>query len=225
LVTDFSSFDGGVPKVDYAEVREQGDTTAGVITKIVKQSNVKLNGKYPYIVSYRYSTNGGVSESKFKTLDAHKIDRMNVGDSVQIKYLNDQSIIASLKPADFSMEMFTFFPLIFAFVGLPCLVYLYYFTRSLLYLYKYGTIAKAQVISMTHKINPMIPRTSQLEVHYQYKSDQDETLLGSTMSSDMTLLNTLKQGEIVKIFVSPYDSSKSTLVPRLEAVRNGWVVD
>lgn len=218
-------FDDGVSSVDYSYVKEHGRTAVGTITEIVKQDNVRINEQHPYVISYNYILNDTNWESKFKTLDYGKVSHMNVGDTIQVKHLEGESVIPSLEPCYFSLDWFMFFPLGLALTGLTCLGLLVYFTRRQLYLYRFGIVLEAELVSMTYKLNKTISGTSTVEVYYRYQTGHGEPLLRSCRSRDVSLLNTLKQGDCVKIFVSPEDDSKSTMVPNLEVVRNGWKID
>lgn len=225
FTTLFTTVDSDIPQVDYAQVIERGQPTTATITALTEQTNVTINNVHPTIISYHYSAYGRQVESKFKTLSPDQVSTLKVGDTVPIKYLDTASVITSLEPFAFPTWVFSIFPLIFVVVGLPFVIYLYVFARGQIHLYQYGTVAQAQVVSMTHKTVRTKPRRSQVEIHYQYKAHNGQPLLGSALSSDMTLLNTLKQGDPLKIFVSPEDQTRSTLVPHLEAVRNAWKID
>jgi hypothetical protein len=215
-----------VPEVDYSIINEKGETITGTITNIETQYNVKINNQHPSIISYRYLTDGKSFESKFKTLSPDQVDKMEVGDSIPIKHLNGKSIIISLAPFSFPFGMFFTIPLVFLLIGLPCLLLLIYQIRNEIQLLKFGTITEAEVISMTHKPGLPISKIGHgVQIHYQYKTSYNKTYLANGFTSDLSLLNTIKQGDVIKIFVSSEDESKSTLISRLEAARNSWRID
>lgn len=64
-----------------------------------------------------------------------------------------------------------------------------------------------------------------LSVYYQYKSLRGNTLLGESSVSDISLMTSWKQGEIIKIFVSVENELKSCVIPKLEQVRNNWKIE
>ena len=215
-----------IPEVDYLSINDKGETSTGTITNIETQYNLTINNQHPSIISYKFLADGKAFESKFKTLSPDQVDRMEVGDTIPIKYLNGESIITSLEPFSFHFGMFFIIPSVFLLTGFPCLMLLIYQTRNEIRLLKFGTITEAEVISMTHKPGLPISKMGQgVQIHYQYKTNYNRTYLDHCFTSDLSMLNTIKQGDIIKIFVSPEDESKSVLIPRLEAVRNNWRID
>lgn len=212
-----------VPKVDYKRISEHGEATFAIITDMATQYNLTINNQHPSIITYRYIVGGKSNESKFKTLSPDKVNKMEVGDSIAIKHLNGKSIITSLEPFSFPFGTFFTVPLVFLLIGLPCVLLLIYQTRNEIRLLKFGTIREAEVISMTHKPGLPISKVGQgLQIHYQYKTNYNKDILANGFTSDLSMLNTIKQGDVIKIFVSPEDESKSTLISKLEAVRNNW---
>jgi hypothetical protein len=212
-----------VPKVDYERIQANGALTMGTVTDITLKYNETINNQHPTIISYQYKADGETFESKFKTLFPDSVSGLQVGDTVSVKYLNGESIIASLQPFSFPFDILFIIPGVFFLMGLPCVLIIVYQTRNEIHLMKFGVIKEAEVISMSH--NPGLPLSKMgqgLQIHYQYKTDHHKTHIAHSFTSDMLLLNTLKQGDKIKIFVSPDDSSKSILISRLEAIRNNW---
>jgi hypothetical protein len=209
--------------VDYKAINKDGQAATATITEIETQYNLTINNQHPATISYRYVTDGKSSESKFKTLSPDKVKQMQVGDSISIKHMNGKSIITSLEPFSFPFAMFFTIPIVFLLLGLPCVILLFYQTRNEIRLMKFGTIAEAEVISVAHRPGMPLSKAGQgVNIHYQYRTIHNRTYLSYCFTSDLSLLNSLRQGDTIKIFVSPEDHSKSTLVARLEAVRNNW---
>ncbi len=104
---------------------------------------------------------------------------------------------------------------IFLIVGLSCLAFVMYNVKGELHLYKVGVVTDAEVVGMSHKAGIRYFRVTDkaLRVQYQYTAQDGRTYLGESFSADVSLLNMLKHGDRVKIFVSPEDQSKSILIP------------
>ncbi len=215
-----------VPEVDFKNVNDHGEATTATITDIETQYNLTINNQHPSIITYRYTVGGKSNESKFKTLSPDKVNKMEVGDSIAIKHLNGKSIITSLEPFSFPFGMFFTIPFVLLLIGLPCVLLLVHQTRNEMGLLKFGIITDAEVVSMTHKPGLPLSKVGQgVQIHYQYKTSYNKIYLANSFTSDLSMLNTIKQGGVIKIFVSPEDESKSTLISTLEAVRNGWRID
>ena len=215
-------FSNDGPKIDYERLSTQGQSTTGIITDIDTQYNITVNNEHPSIISYRYQANGTEVESEFETLAPDKVSRLSVGDSIAIKYLDGQSMIASMESFEFPFELFLLIPGAFLVAGLVIALIVALATRKEITLFKYGKIAKAEVLSITRT---RIGRNESLSINYQYKSDSGQTHITEKRTRDVSLANTLKSGDTIKIFVSPTDESKSTLIPKLEIARNNWRID
>jgi hypothetical protein len=219
----FSEMASNGPDVDYDELNLKGVNTTGTITDIETQYNTSINNKHPSIISYRYTADGRELESTFTTLDPDRVSLMHPGDSVPVKHWNGASVITNLKPFQFPYWIIYAIEGVFLCIGLSLLVWLAIKTRKEIQLYKLGYISEAKVISM----NSQTARSmggQRLNVHYQYSSkyNPDNTFLGNSLSRDVSLLATFRQGDLIKIFVMPDDESISTMVPKLEVVRNNW---
>lgn len=222
----FSLLEQDVPKVDYEQINKLGIVTIGTVTNIETQYNITINNQHPSIISYNYLANGNLMESKFKSLSPDKINRMQIGDTIQIKHLNGEAIITSLAPFEFPLEIFLIVPLTFFLIGLPFVLLLVRACHNEIQLYKFGSVVNAEIIFVAYKAGLPFTKAGQgIQVHYRYTAHDNQTHLGESFTKDLSLLNTLKQGDLVKIFVSPDDKSKSTLIPMLEALRNNWQIE
>lgn len=215
-----------VPKVDYDQVNKNGKTTTATLTNIETQSNITINNEHPSIVSYKYSNGDKEIESQYKSLAPDKIERMNIGDTIEVKYLGDSSIITGLEPFEFPYDMFLYILIPFLIIGLVMLTLLYLRVRNEIHLYRHGEIKEAEIISMTPKNGLPISGIGQgVTVHYQYKTIRGQSILGESFTSDYSILGSKKQGDLVKIFVSMDNESKSCLITKLDQVRNNWKID
>jgi len=215
-----------VPVVDHSRVNELGKPTLGTITGIETQYNITINDQHPSVISYTYDVDGNSLKSKFKTLSTDKVNRLHTGDSIDVKYLNGKSTITSLPPFEFPRKILFTILAPFLLIGLICSSYLFIVCRNEIRLYKFGAVVEAEVIAMDYKAGlPIYKMGRGIKLHYQYKTNHSRNYLGKSFTSDVSLLNALKQGDSIKIFVSLEDESKSILIPRLEAIRNNWKTD
>jgi hypothetical protein len=114
----------------------------------------------------------------------------------------------------------------FLIIGLTLLGLLYLRVRGEITLYKHGEIKEAEIVSMTPKNGLPISGIGQgVTVNYQYKATRGQSILGESFTSDYTILNSKKQGDLIKIFVSADSESKSCLIPKLDQIRNNWKID
>lgn len=222
----FSAIDDGVPKVDYAQIDKEGKTASAIITNVDTQENVTVNNEHPAIISYNYFNGEKELEDRFESLDPDRINRMNVGDTIQIKYLANSSIIVGLESFEFPIKLIFYILIPFLFIGIVTLVILFLRVQGQVTLYKYGIVKEAEVISMTPRTGSRRSSIGQgLIVHYQYKTSRGENILGESFTSDYSILNSTKQGDSIKIFVSSDNESKSCLIPKLDTVRNNWKIE
>lgn len=151
---------------------------------------------------------------------------MKVGDTIQVKYLADSSIITGIKPFKFPLDTILYALIPFLIIGLILLTLLYLRVSGKIHLYKSGQVKDAEIISMTPKNGSPLSSIGQgVRVHYQYKTTRGESVLGESFTSDYSILNSKKQGDLIKIFVSVDNESKSTLITKLDEVRNNWKIE
>lgn len=225
LITTLS--DSGIPKADYKEIGDRGKLTVATITEIEVQGNITVNDEHPSIISYKYN-NDDNDEVKgvYRSLNPDKIDRMDIGDSIQIKYLAGDSMIVGLEPFKFPFGMLYDILTPFFVIGIIFLSFLYFRIRIELDLYKNGSVMQAELVSMTPKTSSPFSSNGQgVTVHYQYKTTTGKRILGKSFTIDHSILNSKKQGDLLKIFVSETNESKSCLIPKTEQIRNNWEID
>ncbi len=221
----FASINSEAPIVDYPSVLSQGTTTTGVITDIDRKRNMTINNQNPAVISYSYNVDGDTVESKFVAFDEDRLSMLSIGDLIQVKYLGNDSVIVDLDRFEFPMWLHLFFS-VFAVVGLAPIIYVAYKVNGEIFLYKYGKVTVAEVLSVTRVPGtPIMKRGQGSRVSYQYKSGMNKVLLGEVFTPDLLPSNSWKHGDSIKIFVSPRDESKSTLIPPVEAARNFWKID
>ncbi|HEV8515189.1 MAG TPA: DUF3592 domain-containing protein [Cyclobacteriaceae bacterium] len=218
--------DSDLPDVDYDYVSKKGKLTNAILTDIETQSNITINNEHPSIISYKYNNEGKEIETQYRSLDPDRINRMNIGDTVKVKYLADSSIIVGLEPFEFPFDMFSKILIPFLIIGLTMLGLLYLRVRGEIDLYRHGEVKEAEVVSIILKNGLPISGIGQgATVHYQYKTAQGQNMLGESFTSDYTILNNKKQGDLIKIFVSRDNELKSCLIPKLAQIRNNWKIE
>jgi hypothetical protein len=213
-----STIDSDVPEINYSLLNSNGSRIQATITNVEEQENISINDAHPVIISYSFEFEGEQLEDRYKILDP-KASQMKVGNPINIRFLNGHSIIAGIKPFAFPISILLVVLTPFLVIGLVLLGYLYWSVSNQIGLFKNGKVVEAEIISMA-----LIPGLAQkIVVHYQYKLS-GQAILAKSTTTDYTILTRKKQGESVKIFVSPNDETKSCLVCRLDDIRNDWKI-
>jgi hypothetical protein len=222
----FASIGNDTPEIDYELINSQGIEKTAEITDIETQYNVTINGVHPTIISYKYSRNGKEIESKYKVLEERKIEKLEIGDNLEIKELNGSTIVKDLKPYDFSTGFFLFFPIPFLIIGLPFLIYSILNLKKELELYKFGKVSKGKIISMMPKSGLPVSNVGQgIIVHYEYESRNGNKIIGESFTTDFSIMSDKKKDDFVPIFVSAENEEKSCVVPKLQSLRNNWNIE
>lgn len=217
--------DKSIPDVDYEEVNTQGIFTSGTIINIESAKEL-INNEHPAIISYRYRRDNQEVESKFQTLSLDKVEKMNIGDAIEIKYLDDESIPTGLEPGTFPWDIFFYAPLPVFFIGIALTAFLLNSIGKKIRLYMYGMVKDAELISFMPR--PGFPITGigrGVNVQYQYKMNGGYKMIGESLTRDFSILKEKKPGELIKIFVSPDDELTTCLIPKKEMMANNWKID
>lgn len=222
----FTSIGNDIPKVDYELIDDKGKEITAEITDIETQYNVTINGVHPTIISYKYMYDEDKTESKYKVLEERKIAKLEIGDDIEIKEHEGNSIIVGLKPYDFGMGFFLLFPIPFLIVGLPFLIYSILNLKKELNLYKFGKLSKGKIVSMMPKSGLPVSNVGQgIIVHYEYETRNGNKIVGESFTTDFSIMSDKKKEDFVPIFVSTENENKSCVVPKLESLRNDWNID
>jgi len=222
----FSSLGNDTPEIDYESINLQGKETTAEITDIETQYNVTINGVHPTIISYKYSENGNEIESKYKVLEERKIENLEIGDDIEIKELNGNSILKDLKPYGFSIWFFLIIPIPFLIIGLPFLIYSILYLKKELNLYKFGKVSKGKIVSMMLKSGlPVFNFGQGIIVHYEYETRSGNKIIGESFTTDYSIMSDKKNDDFVPVFVSVENDKKSCIVPKLQSLRNNWNID
>jgi hypothetical protein len=217
--------DKSIPDVDYEEVNTKGIITSGNIINI-ESANEIINNEHPAVITYKYIIDNKEIESKFQTLSLDKVEKMKIGDIIEIKYLDDESIPTGLEPGTFPWDIFFYPPLLALFIGIVLTTFLLNSTAKKIKLYKYGTVKEAELISFMPR--PGLPITGiggGINVQYRYKMSGGHKMIGESVTKDTSIMKEKKPGDTIKIFVSPDDELKTCLIPQKEATRNNWKID
>ncbi len=219
----FSSLDSDIPEANYDEVNQNGTLVVGTVDDIEVQYNTQINGQHPAILSYSFEFDGQTKFSKVKTLEPTKVEQLNVGDSVDIKTLNNQSIIVGFRPYSFPIGFIFFFPIPFLIIGLPFLISLLFGVSKEVKLYKEGQLIDGEILAMTPNSGLPITNIGQsVNVHYQYNDSKGKRQIGKSKTTDFSILSDKKKGETIKVLVLPTNEAKSCLYPELAAIKNQW---
>lgn len=217
--------DESIPDVDFEEVNKEGTLTTGTILNIESAKEL-INNEHPAVITYRYKDEGKDVVSKFQTLSLDKVENMNIGDTIDIKYLDDESIPTGLESGTFPWDIFFYAPLPILFIGLVLTAFLLKSVSKKVRLYKYGIVKEAELLSFMPR--PGFPITGfgrAVNVQYQYKMSGGHKMTGESVTKDFSILKEKKPGDTIKIFVSPDDELKTCLIPQKEAIKNNWKID
>lgn len=221
-----SFMDRTIPIIDYDEIFEKGTLATGQITNIEVQEKITQNGEHPAVITYKYKADGREIEKKYQVFAPDKVALMKIGNEIEIKYMRDKSIINGFESYSFPVELFALLPIPFLIIGLVLLIPSIIKFRRDLNLYRYGKVIDAELVSMTPKSGFLISNFGQrILVYYRYKTSAGQGILGESLTTDFSIIIKKKQGDTIKIFVLGHDESKSTLAPKLEAIRNDWKID
>src|SRR5688500_18207817 len=102
LLAFFSSTKDAYEKYDYDKIISQGKDLIAKVISVQTQNNVTINNVFhPQIIDYTYNDNGQTNDDKFKTLTNADNPVFKIGDSINIKVYNGESVIGNLKPFTF----------------------------------------------------------------------------------------------------------------------------
>ncbi|MFA8435304.1 MAG: hypothetical protein ACEPOZ_12370 [Marinifilaceae bacterium] len=223
LTAVFSSM--GNDTIDYDQINTHGKEIAGEITDLETKYNVTINGVHPTIVSYKYRVQGTEIESKYKVLEDRSIIDLKIGQTVRVKELNGNSIIAGVRPSDFSMGFLFLIPIPFLLIGLPFLIYSVIQMRKELKIYKYGEVSRGKIVSMIPKSGiPIFNWGLGTIVHYEYET-KNGTRIGESFTTDLSIICNKKREDTIPIFVLNKMDERTCLVPQLESFRNNWAIE
>jgi hypothetical protein len=226
LTIVFLSIGNDTPEIDFDLIKSKGKITNAKITDIETQYNHSHNGVHPTIISYNYLEKGKEVNSKYKVLEENKIAELKIGDNIEIKTFNGNSIIKDLKPYDFSIWFFLFIPIPFLIIGLPFLIYSIFNLKKELNLYKFGKVEKGKIISMMPKSGFGLFNIGQgIIVHYENEMKNGKKVIGESITSDFSIMSDKKKGDFVPIFVSTENEKKSCIIPKLQSLKNNWNIE
>ena len=201
--------DKSIPDVDYEEVNIKGISTKGTIINIESAKEL-VNNEHPAVITYRYKDDSKDIESKFQTMSLDKVEKMNIGDTIEIKYLGDESILTGLEPDSFPWYIFFYAPLPLLFIGILLTIFLLHSIGKKVKLYRYGKVTEAELISFMPR--PGLPITGiggGINVQYRYKMSGGHKMVGESVTKDSSIMKEKKPGDSIKIFVSPDDELKT----------------
>lgn len=216
-----------IPDIDYDLINEKGKEATAVISGIRTRYDITINDEHPSIIHFIYPVGKREVYARYHVFAPDVVEEMVEGDSIDIKYYGNKSIIVGLKPLSFlPTGMLIRIMAIFFTAGITILVLLFLKVRKQVALYRDGIITNARVLSMTSQTNSSIfSGWKGMAVRYEYTTTLGQAVVGESLTKDLFIFNTIRQGDIIKIFVSHTNEAKSCMIPRLEEVRNGWKIE
>lgn len=222
----FSSFGDDTPEIDYELISSQGKESTAVVTDIETQYNVTINNVHPTILTYQYTENGKKIETKYKVLEVRKIESLEIGDNIEIKTLDGNSIIKNIRPYEFPFKIFFIMPILFISIGLSFLIYLLIKLKKDINLYKFGKVSKGKLISIMTKPGLPISNIGQgLVVHYEYETKNGNKVFAESFTTDFSLMSYKKKDDFIPVFISPENEHISCIVTKSDSYKNNWNIN
>jgi hypothetical protein len=106
-------------KYDYNEIVRHGERKNARITRVKTNYNSTYNGINPRIISYEYSSGDSIGTDKFQTIELDEIESLQKKDSIAVFVWNGKSVIATIEPYTFPVEIFWMLPILFLLIGIP----------------------------------------------------------------------------------------------------------
>jgi len=199
---------------NYNNIVKEGKDATALITSIDTENNVTINNQFhPQIINYIFDNNG-LKKDKFKTLSKSVLTNFKIGDSVNIKLYNGESVIINLEPYSFPYILLYLLPLIFLFVGIPNLLIGLFPTIKSYKLYKSGTKRNATILSITTtRITSLATLKQNVVVNYFYIGENGNKILGKSIVNGLNILTEKNVQDTIDIFVSTKDENVSCVVP------------
>lgn len=217
-------------KYDFGSIEKNGIEKTAKVTNLKWVGNVSVNDEHPKIIGYQYVNGGRLVSDKFETLDLDKIADLDAGSEIKILEYQNQSMIKGLTPFSFPVQLFYLLPGIFLTVGIPFLLIGLIPALKTFQLYKNGIVKDAYVVSINSSnwlpSSFALTRSFQqkLKVNYYFLDGYGTKIFAESSTTDLLILNEKKEGDVVKIFVSETDETKSCLIPKLELMKYNWGV-
>ncbi len=220
-----SMMDADFKKVDHEKISQHGKIASAEITGIEEQTNVSVNNQHPIIIYYNYTVNDSTINATFRTLDSRKVSNLNTGEQIEIKYIGHDSIITGLKPFRFPLEIVFLIIVPFLLAGIIAWIIVFFNVQKALKLYKNGIVKEAELIALASKSGSVFSGLApSMILHYKYETSSGQKVFGKSTTNDYAIVNAVKPGDMVKIFVSTENEKISCYIPRLESEYNHWKI-
>jgi hypothetical protein len=197
-----------------AKILAAGTETNAEIVKIETIHNEEINGVNPRRISFSFEVNGHTNLASMETLSVDEISDWKPGRQIVIRYLGDEATIPSLEPADFPWVILLLMPLFFGIFGAPFLIYCVVRARNKLKVMRLGIVKKARLLSLAPVASFGMTWffKTRFEANYVFQGEKGGDIFGSSLTTDLALLNEKKKGDEVEILVLPDQEMKSLIL-------------
>jgi len=188
--------------VDYGMLARQGKDASGEMIGVRIGEVTVFGRERPWVVEYRFVANGREHRAEMKTLDKHSPGDWREGHPVSVRYLGPESMITDVEPYAPTLWKLWIFGLCGEMTfGLPFLLYAIAGMRKKVTLYQSGALAKGRISAMhlATWLGFMPLFKFRFKVTYRFQDHDDKEVLGSSISTNVALLNGGKQGDPVDI--------------------------
>ena len=206
------------------KILSAGTETNAEVTKIEVLHNEQINGVNPRKIYFRYEADGHTNSASMETLSVEETADWKPSRQITTRYLGDAATIPSLEPADFPWIFFLLMPLLFGIFGAPFLIYCIIRARGKLKVMRLGIVKKAKLLSLAPVTSFGISSSffkTRFEANYVFQNDKGAEIFGSSLTTDLALLNEKKKGDEVEVLVLPNEEAKSVILdfPTLKRIQ------
>lgn len=191
-------------KIDVESIMQRGSSHVGEVIAVGTNSRITVNGANPAIIAFRYELNGNEVEGRHQTMDFVSVQTTEIGDGVEIKSLNGQSIIGGLSVYQFPYALFNLFYVIPILMGGIPAVYLFYFLSKKSNLHKHGLETQAVIESIEpifyiRRIGFRSRSKDHHRIYFSFIDSNGEAHSAADDSTDKLIARDAKKGDLIDI--------------------------
>jgi len=188
--------------IDYHTLSRHGKDASGNVVGVSLGEDITLYGEQPWIVAYQFEADGREHSGEMKTLDRSVVADWQAGHPVHVKYLGPESMITDVKPYRIPIwKIYVICVVGNMGVGLPFLAYAIAGMRNKATLYRSGLLTRGKISAMRLAtwLGFMPLFRFRFKVTYRFQDHDGNEVLGSSISTNVALLNGGKQGDPVDV--------------------------
>lgn len=114
----FSAMKGDYSDYDFDKIKKNGKDTIAVVTGIEVRENIEIQGKNPYVFTYKYHTNDTSYIGRCEVMENPKVLEVEKGDNVNIKFIGKESMLTDFTINSLSLDFLYVIPFVFLPIGI-----------------------------------------------------------------------------------------------------------